>query len=253
MQSPRINRYSPSLFGMNSAEQSLDLIQKYTEGMDFLNSWIYKLSEPYLGESVLEVGPGGGALLRQLVKRKKGVNYLGVELNPVFVGYLRQEFSDFPWVKFMQEDFLSKEHGHHEHVFDTVISISCLEHLADDNHAVRRMKELLLPGGKIILYLPALPIIYNFGDHLAGHFRRYTKKNIKAIASQLDLGVARLRYHNLPGILSWILHGIRRDTNFALNVIPSQKVQKAISRYLKLESLFFLPVGLNLFCVLERQ
>lgn len=247
-----MHRYNPALFGMNTARHSLELVQKYTEGMDFLNRWIYRLSESYLGESILEVGPGGGAWLRQLVKNRKFVRYLGLELNPVFVADLRKRFAGFPNVEFQQEDFLAEDLRPMGRPFDTVISICCLEHLADDKLAVGRMKEILLPGGKIILYLPGLPSIYNFGDHLAGHFRRYNKNRIRVIASQLDLRIARLRYHNLPGILSWVLQGLRRDTNFALNVIPSRWMQGAIRRYLKLESSLRLPLGLNLFCVLER-
>ena len=253
MHSPPINRYNPSQFGMNSAEYSLELMQKYTEGMDFLNRWIYRLSEQYVGESILEVGPGGGAWLQQLVRNRKFANYTGVEVNSVFVDHLRRQYTGFPNVKFIQKDFLAKDFLHSQHGFDTVVAISCLEHLADDKIAVRRMKELILSGGRIILYLPALPILYNFGDHLAGHFRRYTKNRMTVIASQLNLKVARMRYCNLPGILSWIFNGFKKDTDFALNVVPSYKIQLFIRHYLKIERNLVLPFGLNLLCILERQ
>ncbi len=39
--------------------------------------------------------------------------------------------------------------------FDTVICINVLEHLEDDYLAVEKMKSLLIPGGKLIIMVPA--------------------------------------------------------------------------------------------------
>ena len=40
---------------------------------------------------------------------------------------------------------------------DTVVLSNVLEHIQDDGQAVRRFRQILVPGGKLVVLVPALP------------------------------------------------------------------------------------------------
>ena len=69
-----------------------------------------------------------------------------------------------------------KELKEQERKFDTVIYVSVLEHIADDLREFKLAKDVLTPGGKILIFVPALPFLYSPIDANTGHIRRYTKK-----------------------------------------------------------------------------
>lgn len=248
---PDPNRFDPALF--DSYKDQTELAVAFTDGMDFLNRWIYDLCRPHLGRRILEIGPGGGAMIRQLVRYHAFDRYLGVELSPRHTEALRQAYAHLSHVTFLQQDILTKQGEMTETGFDCVVAISCLEHILEDAKVVVRMGELVRPGGKIIFYLPAMPVLYNQADHLIGHYRRYNKAMLRDLASRSGLRLVVLRYCNLPGILSWFVHGRKAQAAaFAQDVVPSPWLTRFIVPYLKLENYLPLPVGLNLFCVLEK-
>ena len=49
-----------------------------------------------------------------------------------------------------------------------------LEHIPDDAAAVRRFRQVLPPGGKLVVLVPALPQLFGSIDEAVGHYRRYT-------------------------------------------------------------------------------
>ena len=53
-----------------------------------------------------------------------------------------------------------------------------LEHIEDDVAALRRVHTLLRPGGRLVLTVPAYPLLYSADDAVAGHFRRYTRTTL---------------------------------------------------------------------------
>jgi SAM-dependent methyltransferase len=65
--------------------------------------------------------------------------------------------------------------------FDLVISCMVLEHLneADEYSYFQLIKKILKPQGKIILLVPSCPDYWGCEDEIAGHFRRYTFKDIR--------------------------------------------------------------------------
>ena len=69
------------------------------------------------------------------------------------------------------------------------------------------MRRLLSRGGKLCLFVPALPFIYGTLDEAFGHYRRYTKGRLGTLARQAGFNVKKLKYFNLPGSLAWLLMG----------------------------------------------
>ena len=59
--------------------------------------------------------------------------------------------------------------------FDAVVALNVLEHIEDDDLALRQMTRLLKPGGVLIVEVPQGPALFDYYDEYLRHFRRYTK------------------------------------------------------------------------------
>ena len=60
--------------------------------------------DPQIGETILEIGPGRGAITRKLVE--SGANVIAIELDRVFVPNLRAEFASFSNFEIIEADAL---------------------------------------------------------------------------------------------------------------------------------------------------
>ncbi|MEM8963508.1 MAG: class I SAM-dependent methyltransferase [Acidobacteriota bacterium] len=69
-----------------------------------------------------------------------------------------------------------------------------IEHLDDDIAALRHARSLLVPGGQIIITVPALQTLWTRHDDYNHHRRRYTRKTLHAAASAAGLSVVTSRY-----------------------------------------------------------
>ncbi|MBF0261995.1 MAG: methyltransferase domain-containing protein [Magnetococcales bacterium] len=252
---PTSSQFPAELFNRYGTGIDLDQKVRYTEGMTFLNRWILELCRPYLGHDLLEIGPGTGALLEQLIEHYPFRAYTAIDLHGPTVTWFRQRYAERQNITILEGDFMDPTHfPNRARDFDTIISISCLEHIPDDVAAVQGMKQLLRPQGKIVLYLPAMQSLFNIGDHLVGHYRRYDKSMLRELAEKSGLTLHAMRYCNLPGILSWMRNARAQKTQpFFEAVVPSPWLVPWISAYLRLENHMPLPIGLNMFCVLTPK
>lgn len=79
--------------------------------------------------------------------------------------------------------------------FDCVIATDVLEHIEDDGTATAKLRDLAVPGGDIIITVPALPWLFGQHDELLGHFRRYTKASLSRLISGAGgITFKKLRY-----------------------------------------------------------
>jgi hypothetical protein len=56
-----------------------------------------------------------------------------------------------------------------------------LEHISDDLTAAKKLADIVVEGGDVIVTVPALPALFGYHDELLGHFRRYTKTTLGAL------------------------------------------------------------------------
>lgn len=85
--------------------------------------------------------------------------------------------------------------------FDTIIYIDVLEHVADDQAEVQRARESLRAGGHLIVLAPAHQWLFTPFDTAIGHFRRYTRETLAAVAAP-GLHQIELRYLDSVGLLA---------------------------------------------------
>jgi SAM-dependent methyltransferase len=62
---------------------------------------------------------------------------------------------------------------------DVVLALDVIEHLDDDQSAVRQMGRLLRPDGVAVISVPALPELFSDFDAIQGHRRRYVPETLR--------------------------------------------------------------------------
>lgn len=80
--------------------------------------------------------------------------------------------------------------------FDLVCLLDVLEHIADDAAALGRVRQLLRPGGRILVTVPAYGWLWSPHDTAHHHYRRYTAEGLRRLAAAADLKIIRAGYFN---------------------------------------------------------
>ena len=62
--------------------------------------------------------------------------------------------------------------------FNYIYTLNVLEHIEDDAAALRSLHAKLTDGGKLLIYVPAFPVLYTSMDAKVGHVRRYTRDTL---------------------------------------------------------------------------
>jgi SAM-dependent methyltransferase len=80
------------------------------------------------------------------------------------------------------------------HPFDLILLLDVVEHLRDPLGALRRAREILNPGGTILITVPAFRTLWTRHDALNHHFTRYTKASVADLARAAGIPARESRY-----------------------------------------------------------
>lgn len=89
---------------------------------------------------------------------------------------------------------------------DYVYSLNVLEHIEDDASALAEIHRVLKPGGRLLLYVPAFNLLFSSMDRKVGHFRRYRRGPLVALARQAGFAVEQARYVDSLGFLAALVY-----------------------------------------------
>jgi len=173
-----------------------------------LNRWV---AAQVVGQNVLDVGCGSGALLDLL--RRAGKRAFGIEPN----GILKRLAADRHPALTVLEHTGAGLHRFGRR-FDTVTILDVLEHIEDDEAQLHRIFDALEEEGRLVVVVPACPALYGKRDRNNGHFRRYTRTELVAKLSRCGFRVRLVRHWNVLGFLPyWFSERIlRRELNSRL-------------------------------------
>ncbi len=118
--------------------------------------------------TILEVGCSSGHLLRDLVAAFPDAVIVGADVVREPLERLSQRLPGVPLLRFdIQACPLPPG------AVDAVVMLNVLEHLEDDEAALRQVHRLLKPGGLVVIEVPAGPHLFDDYDRVLKHFRRY--------------------------------------------------------------------------------
>jgi SAM-dependent methyltransferase len=160
-------------------------------------SWVAELCRVHLGHRVLEVGAGLGAIT---ARYEQGREVVANDVSAPCVRALRKRFADHPNVSVEDRDLRVLELDAR---FDSVLMVNVLEHIADDVEALRGLSQLLVPGGDVVVYVPALNGLYGALDEKVGHYRRYSVWRLREVFREAGLQPVELRWVNCLAIPAW--------------------------------------------------
>ncbi len=212
------------------------------------NRWIFSKFQPFLGRRVFEVGSGIGNITKFLLDRDF---VIATDVDPKYLTFLRNTFGQYK--KFLIENFdVSKSDvdRYRSHRIDSVICFNVLEHVENDEKAMKNIFDLLEPRGRLLLFVPSHPWLYGSLDRHLGHHRRYGEEALKKKLEDIGFRVILLKYFNRIGILGWYLNGkiLGRKRLPSLQL----RIYNLLVPLFTMEELVPLPFGTSLLVVAER-
>jgi SAM-dependent methyltransferase len=205
--------------------------------------------KPFITGNVLEAGAGIGATTR-LLNDGSARSWLLLEPDEAMNAGLEMQLKEGKLpancsVKKGTIDLLTEK-------FDTIIYIDVLEHIENDARELIHASSLLNPGGHLLVLSPAFPFLYNPFDKAIGHFRRYTKNQLRRI-TPTGLSLDSCRYYDSAGFFAAAANKL-----FLRKKTPSQKQVLFWDRWLVpvsrvTDKLFFHSFGKSVIAIWHRD
>jgi SAM-dependent methyltransferase len=136
---------------------------------------------------------------------------------------------------------------------DVIYSLNVLEHIEDDRKTLQTLVEKLKVGGRLVLYVPAFPILYSAFDRRIGHFRRYRRSPLQSLLTETGFRVRRAVYVDSIGFALALVYRLVSNDNGDINPTALKLYDRflfGLSR--TLDVLLQRWVGKNLLFVAER-
>jgi SAM-dependent methyltransferase len=214
-------------------------------------SWLLESFRPRLvGRRVLEVGAGIGNLSEQYVDETSEA--VLVEPAENLAGRLRDRFVNHKHVRTIGGSMETAARLLAPASFESCILVNVLEHVEDDAGMLWHLQDLLKPKGSLLLFVPALPVLYGTLDALVHHHRRYTKASLRRVVEGAGFLVEHLRYFDVLGAVPWFVAGrMLRRPRF------DETAARLYDRFVvpvgaALERVYEPPFGKNLVCIASR-
>lgn len=213
------------------------------------NRWLFERTDGLIGARVVDVGAGIGTFTD--FAAHEGREVVALEPDGELIGLLTERFREASNVRVLHgdvKDLTPELVGFHA---DSVLCLNVLEHVRDDADALRRVREALVPAGKLFLLVPAHEWLFGSLDRSAKHERRYRKDRLRELLENAGFNVRALRHVNPLGIAGWFVWGrILRAPGLPARTLGAYDRLVPLLRVL---DALRVPIGLSLWAVAERR
>jgi len=156
---------------------------------------------PSLRGQVIEIGAGIGQITELLLKLPQITRLLSIEPDNLFAARFR---AAHPHAELIEGTIEQVPAGGD---WAGILSINVLEHIHEDEAELANYSKILSAcKGTLCLFVPARPEIYAPIDKDFGHFRRYTRPELRRKLEAAGFTIERLTYFNWIGYFAWWLN-----------------------------------------------
>jgi SAM-dependent methyltransferase len=212
-------------------------------------AWVMRQFAPYAGPTMIEVGAGIGTFSEFILGDPKVTKLIAIEPATNTYPHLAKRFAGDPRVE-VRQGYLSQHSENLEG--DAIVAVNVMEHVPDDAQFLRDAFASVKAGGRLLLFVPALPAIFGTLDVAFEHHRRYTRTSLRAVIEGAGWRPLRISYMNLPGIAAWFMAGriLKKDSIAARDAKTYDRL--VIPWLSRLEAAVEPPVGSNLIAIAAR-
>lgn len=161
----------------------------------------FKISQSIkIGSSVLEFGAGIGTIAK-ILRDQYQIKVDCIEIDPQLQEKIKQNgFNCYQNTSQLKQQY------------DVIYSSNVLEHIDDDDKSLRDLYKKIIPGGRLIIYVPAKKILYSVMDQNLGHFRRYEITELTEKLENAGFTIVEKEYADILGFFVWFLLKFKKDT-----------------------------------------
>ncbi|MEQ8392859.1 MAG: class I SAM-dependent methyltransferase [Thalassospira sp.] len=136
---------------------------------------------------------------------------------------------------------------------DFAYSFNVLEHIENDLQALKDLIRVMKSGGRCLIYVPAMPILYSAMDKKVCHFRRYTRSELVEKSRTAGFDIEISRYADCIGVLATLIYKAVGDSNgdiSADNLVAYDRFAFPLSR--ALDNITHPFMGKNVIAVIRK-
>ena len=169
------------------------------EAVNYRNAIINEFKS-HLSGRILEVGAGLGQTSEAILHLSGVEELVALEPDPRFQDGFRTRLPAVRFIGGTSQDLPDGE------FFDAAVMVNVLEHIEDDQGELTRMRHILRrSSGHLCLLVPARPELFSKLDAHFGHFRRYTRADLRDKLTLAGFEIVSLHYFNFVGYFAWWL------------------------------------------------
>jgi len=170
---------------------------KFIDENNFTYRHLIKYISKYLkkNDKILDIGTGAGTIA--LYFANKGYNITGIDISEKAIKscIASQKNLNIKNINFLVDDFQNTKL---KQKFNFIIFTEVIEHLPDDDLALKSIFKLLKPNGILFLSTPSLNApLHRMGlakefDKKVGHLRRYSRKEITDLVNNNNFEIIEI-------------------------------------------------------------
>lgn len=223
-------------------QERLSLANRY-------NGWIYQNIRPFLGQRILDAGCSVGNTTQFFLDKEL---VIGLDVSAQAISIIETRFKNHPNFTAVNLDLTSPKVSRlKKEKINTVVCLNTLEHVKEDELALAKIHQILVPQGRLILLVPAFRWLFGTMDQADHHFRRYEKPELNQKLKTAGFKIRKQFFMNFLGIFGWLVNGriLKRRLIPESNYVWYDRLVPILAR---VEAFFPPPLGLSLITVAQK-
>ena len=183
----------PRYLGKDELSRSEENLESYNSDLVARFHTKLEIRESGQDERILEFGAGSGTLA-QIFRSTFGISPECVELDSELLQVLIEK-------GFRSFRSLPESNGGYSGMYTSNV----LEHIPDDVSTLNEMFAAMKKDAKLVVYVPAFPILFSQMDYEVGHVRRYKRNELEEKISSAGFIVVAAEYSDSIGFFATLL------------------------------------------------